>query len=238
MKILFTISLFLLQLFCISQNPINEYFKATGPANETFENYYPNGHIKITFTKKDGNLEGAITDYYKSGKIFHSGFFEHGHFHGSIVTYNEKGLVLCEEKFTHDTLLWSKEAEYHKNDSLKQLDYIIYDKDSLNLCPFKKYDLSMKYVLYDFDFMKLKSHGKSTHYHKNGKIKEDAPLVNNLYEGITKWYYEDGKIKCEGPYHLNFANGIFTYYSKTGKITKKETWVKGKKIKTEKIGSQ
>jgi antitoxin component YwqK of YwqJK toxin-antitoxin module len=55
-----------------------------------------------------------------------------------------------------------------------------------------------------------------------------------MWEGNAKGYYEDGKLYWEGTYHKDFLDGIFTYYSKTGEITKKVTYVKGKKIKTEK----
>ena len=212
---------------------MNEFFKSKGPADEEHKEYFVNGNLMISYTKKNGDLEGDLIDYYKNGKIISISHFEHGHFNGTNQSFNELGQLTNEEIFAHDTLLSLKEIKYYKNGSIEQEESLIFDKDSLKICPFGKLQTKLLILRFDYGTDKLKSHGKQIQYFKNGKISQNAPLINELYEGIVKGYYDDGTLYWEGLYHNDYCDGVFLYYDVDGALEKREIWEKGKKIRTE-----
>ena len=218
---------------CEAQNPVNESARSHGMLNDVHKDYWPNGNLRLSYTLKNGNLEGEYLEYYKSGKQMGESYFEAGHFNGTNKSYNEDGQIIVEETFAHDTLLSYIQTTWYKSGKIKSRREMICDQDSLKLCPFLKPQTNRNYVIYDLELTakSLKSHGKYVEYYESGMLMYEDTLVNNMIEGYSRGYYESGKMRWEGTYHHDKENGTFTYYSKTGEIEKKEEWVNGKQIK-------
>ena len=238
MKQVITIVFISIQLFCLSQNPMNEEFqKNFTPDNEEHIEYYKSGHLKYKYTKKNKNLEGEYLHFFKNGQIDDSSYFENGHYNGTNKLYNKKGKLIREERFKHDTLLYIRDIHYYKNGNMYFERYLSFNSDSLKTFPFlnsKVASLSPRLNWnVELSVKNLKSTGKYIEYFKSGKLSSEIPLINNISEGIGKGYYDDGSLYFEGTYSKDKEDGMFTYYSATGQITKIETWKEGKLIKTE-----
>lgn len=220
-------------VFAHAQNPVNESARSGGLINEDYKDYWANGQLRVSYTLKNGNLEGEYLEYYQSGKLLSVSYFNGGHFNGINKTYNEQGQILVEEEFANDTLLFYRETRYYKSGNVQIIREMVCDRDSLKLCPFVKAKVRGNRITYDMNRTaeKLKSHGKCYEYYENGTLKTEDSLVNNRMEGVSKWYYENGKIAGEGTYHQDKANGIFIYYSKTGEVERREKWQNGKRVK-------
>jgi len=230
----------LINTFCFSQNPWNEYAKLYGDNNRVYRDYYNNGQLRLMYNFKEGNLDGDYLGYYKNGIIQDSSHIDHGCLHGNCKSYNKKGQLILEEVYKHDTLISYRGLYYYKNGKIETEVKLLFDIDSLKKNPFIKIsahtegsDPNMGYNK-DLSMSTMKSHGKQLEYFKNGKLKSEGFTVNDLFDGPFKWYNKDGTLAGEGSYQKDKMEGTFIYYSKTGQIIKIETWKDGKLIKTEK----
>ena len=72
---------------------------------------------------------------------------------------------------------------------------------------------------------------KLTWYFKNGKIKAEGIVENNLMEGEWKFYRETGQLWQVGNFKEGKKNGAFIRYDKNDELEYQESFLDGKIVK-------
>ncbi len=76
----------------------------------------------------------------------------------------------------------------------------------------------------------LKDH-KMTVFFKNGLVKAQGLLENNLMEGEWMFYRNSGELWQIGHFTHNQKHGTWTRFDRAGKVEKKEEFAFGKPVK-------
>lgn len=72
---------------------------------------------------------------------------------------------------------------------------------------------------------------RMTWFFKNGSVKAEGILDNNMMEGEWKFYRETGQLWQIGNFKQNMKHGSFTRYDKNDCVEYQETFVENKIVK-------
>jgi len=81
-------------------------------------------------------------------------------------------------------------------------------------------------------------HGTHKQYYPDGTLEVEAQYRMGALQGIRKIYRKDGSLESATNYEQNVADGIQEVYYPTGELWTKNTYDKGKLIKTETFDKQ
>lgn len=217
--------------YSMCQNPINELYagESDGHHSETFLN----GTIRCTYTIQNGNLTGNRISYYKNGELWCVEQFQDGNFNGTNYLLNKNLDTVYIEKYKSDTLLYTKNYKYYKNDSLQEIKTIWYTNDTtLEKNPFKtsKAIGGMRISLIETETNK-NNHGIVYTFYKSGGLMSIREINNGLFTGKYLEYYQSGELKIDASQINGAFDGSYIQYSPQGEIIDECTYTNGKRIK-------
>lgn len=216
------------------------------------------GSKRCQYTIISGNLHGTRNCFHPNGQIWIQEVFDNGQFNGINTSFTDTGDTVFVEKYQHDTLMYTRNFDYHKNGRVKSISTIHYIDDStLTENPFKmkkglwRRSINIRYteqtisnwgwfVLYDengalSDSIEIENgiySGLHTTFYPSGKTKIQVHQLNGEYEGGYMEYFESGQIKIETTYSEGKRNGTYKEFDETGKLQEESTYGLGKKKKS------
>lgn len=247
----FGLACFLFTCAAMAQNPVNAAYKGTPDGLDI--DYFPNGAIEDSCRLVNGNIHGDRYSFYKDGRLFIKEQFDQGEFHGTNFSLNPKGDTLFVEVYRHDTLIYSKDNEYHRNGRLKYTSQTWFINDSsLRKDPFigrKTRDgvvldgnaiekmvnnVTIDHFYYKSGKLKYKAgyrkgqlHGKYQEYYESGGVQKEANYANGKYEGDYFEYFPSGKLRVKAFHKNNYYDGEYVEYNEKGDVVKKITYHEG-----------
>ncbi|HTA62417.1 MAG TPA: hypothetical protein VK835_08175 [Bacteroidia bacterium] len=221
----------LLNVAIYAQNPINKMFGGK-PDGEIID-YYNNGSY-YKYINKNNNLQGNQVMYYKNGDLCVMQQFDKGEFNGTNFYLNENKDTVYIEIYKHDTLLYTKNFSYYKNNVAKEIYTTSYKSDStLIKSPFKDVEYKQGGFYFSFKYLEENVTNSQTYakFYPSGTIMEYYIGSKNKADGKCFKYFKNGKVKVEAMYFNDKLNGLYLEYNLDGKVVKNITYKDGKIVK-------
>lgn len=217
-NVVVTIVFILFFISAWSQNPINKMYQ--GEKDGPNSDLYFNGATRCTYTILNGNLEGDRTCYYKNGDLWVLEQFTDGKFNGTNFHLNKRKDTVYIEKFQNDTLIFSKNFKYYRNNALKEIKTVSYLKDSsLVDNPFNhRKTFGGIRINYSKAELEHSNNGVIQTFYKSGKIRSIGELRKNVFHGKYLEFYESGALKIDTQYQEGKLEGDYILYDPNGQI--------------------
>lgn len=171
--------------------------------------YYDNGNLSSEKTFIDGKVEGKYVKYYENGKIRNEKNYRDDELHGTSTYYALTGEI--------------KYLRYFEDGFMLGYSYLGADGKPVKMISFNNSDGVIETFYqngkpsYYSEYKGGFSHGKTIHYHTNGKIQSERLYDKDLLDGVYKEYYASGKLKEESNYSQGARHGSYTTYFENGK---------------------
>jgi hypothetical protein len=109
-----------------------------GASDGEHSDLHINGKVRCKYAIKNGNIDKGRTCYYNNGNLWVVEKFNNGMFDGTNFLLTKKQDTVYIEEYKMDTLLYSKNFEYYRNQAIKTISEVWYTNDStLTKNPFK-----------------------------------------------------------------------------------------------------
>lgn len=190
--------------------------------------FHPNGEIKVQGSYANGKMHGKWDSYYSSGQIKSINYYENGSSIGNWTVFFENGDI--DREGVADSIY----TEYYKNGN-KKSEFLIYDSEHRKNEWYENGQLRNTQTFID-GYLKDTI---QTYYYENGQIELVGSTKHGTFSGVCKYYYENGQLYATGkhstfetistdffptPKFISFNSGKWVYYYETGEILAKGTY--------------
>lgn len=177
-----------------------------GTPTGLFVYYYPDKQVKSTVEYANKGLEARTVMYHASGAIMAVGKYVEQKKDSVWKYYSELEILVSEEKYNHG----KAHGEWLNYDGTGQVIEKIHYADGIK-------------------------QGEWIQYFDGGKVKLKGTYKDDFLDGSFLLYYSNGMFCVAGKYEKSIPAGTWVFYNFKGEVERKETYLDGKKVKTEQL---
>jgi antitoxin component YwqK of YwqJK toxin-antitoxin module len=180
--------------------------------NGQFEEFYPNGKLKIKKTFVNGLAEGEQIGYFENGEIWKKGNFVKGNPNGEWFFYHENGKLESSGIFKDGSRIGVWKV-YRENGNIS--DETDYGDTGKKTGIYKSYDvdgkLEFELTYKGEDLIAYKT------YDSKGNVTNDVTKKKNTLD--IEFYHENGVVRTKGSYLKTNKTGTWEYFNSYAVLT-------------------
>ena len=211
--------------------------------------WYPNGHIRKSFTKNQidsNNYEREYQLWYKNGNLMETFFCKNNLPHGKWLIYHQNGQIANEMNYENGRRVgwqrsYSKSGKIEQEVELIDGNGILISRDeknkSIGIQNFVNgypdgiqltWDGKDKQLLHEVLYINGQKNGAERNWNEDGKLESERNYINDTLHGGVKEFYENGKPQLEANYLNGELDGTKKEWYPSGKLEKEAHYKEGK----------